>query len=423
MSVEHDLLNCVRTKGAYARYKKFLRKIDLEKLTKTIFNALESWYYDREEEKVDSWEEFGKWLLQIYDTGGTKEERTLLSRYIDALERSEGPKDDVLQELLDRHYGEELVGIGMLLAEGDRRAKMEDAHKLLRSHREESIKRTRAEKDLDFDDSDFGKIIDDVVEREAYKFRLDGLNKATGGIRPGDFIVVGARPDVGKTTFLAHETVNFAMSSDPSRCILWLNNEENSANVRIRIAQSALKSTLDELRQDREGNMEQYHDVIKGPGRIKVRPIHGMSVMEVDALIAEYEPCMIVFDQLSKIGGFDSEGNGAERLAKLFAHGRYWAQRYEAPVMTSIWADATAHNQLYVSDSQLHGSKVGAVGEADAIITLGRNMDDPTQAHLRGVYVPKNKLPGEDPAYRNIQFMVSLDAERAQFIEKEVRHC
>lgn len=417
MSVEHDLLNCVRTKGAYARYKKFLRKIDLEKLTKVIFNALESWYYERGEDTVDDWHDFGKWLLQIHDTGGTKEDRTLLARYTDALANSESPKDDVLQELLDRHYGEELVGIGMLLSEGDRRAKMEDAHKLLRSHREESIKKTQAERNLDFDDADFDKIVSDVAEKQAYKFRLNGLNKAMGGIRPGDFVVVGARPDVGKTTFLAHETVGFAMSSDPDRCILWLNNEENSSNVRIRLAQAALHETLDSIKANADTHREMYHDIIKGPGRIKVRPIHGMSVMEVDALIAQYEPCMIVFDQLSKVGGFESEGTGADRLARLFAHGRFWAQRYDAPVMTSIWADATAHNQLYVHDSQLHGSKVGAVGEADAIITLGRDMSDPYQSHIRGVYVPKNKLPGEDPAYRNIQFLVSLEAEIAKFKE------
>ena len=62
--------------------------------------------------------------------------------------------------------------------------------------------------------------------------------------------------------------------------------------------------------------------------------------------------------------------------------------------------------------SQLHMSKTGIQGEADAIITIGRTMSKPAS---RFIYVPKNKMKGDDPSLRNGQFEVTLDGERARF--------
>jgi KaiC/GvpD/RAD55 family RecA-like ATPase len=242
---------------------------------------------------------------------------------------------------------------------------------------------------------------------------LDELNASIGPIGKGDFIVVGARPDAGKTTFLASEITHMASQLPPEGTLLWLNNEERCEKVQARIITAALGVPYENIEKDWASAYEEYCREINGDvGKIVLKDISGAYVSQINRVVKRLNPSVIVIDQLRKIHGFEREaGNETTRQELIFNWARDLAKEY-APVITVHQADGTAENQEWIDMSQLHMSKTGIQGEADAIITIGRTMTKPKS---RFIYVPKNKMQGDDPAMRNGKFEVEIDGPCARF--------
>lgn len=72
----------------------------------------------------------------------------------------------------------------------------------------------------------------------------------------------------------------------------------------------------------------------------------------------------------------------------------------------------------YMLANYIPTHNTGLQGEADAIITLGRNLEDSTKQYSRGLYVPKNKLAGGSrtiPEMRNGKFEIQIAPHIARF--------
>ena len=93
--------------------------------------------------------------------------------------------------------------------------------------------------------------------------------------------------------------------------------------------------------------------------------------------------------------------------------GREIAKAY-APVITVHQADGTAEGVQWIDMSQLYMSKTGIQGEADAIITIGRQ---PDKGNARFMYIPKNKMTGNVPSLRNGKFEIEIVPDLARFKE------
>jgi len=75
----------------------------------------------------------------------------------------------------------------------------------------------------DFISTDIVSIYDEENAVKGLKFRLNTLNKILGSLHLGDFGFIFARPEVGKTTFLASEVTFLGMQTEQP--VLWINNE------------------------------------------------------------------------------------------------------------------------------------------------------------------------------------------------------
>jgi hypothetical protein len=95
------------------------------------------------------------------------------------------------------------------------------------------------EKDELFVSADLSAIADRITS-SGYEWRLEALNRSLGPLRIGNFIIVAARVEVGKTTFLASEVSYLAQQLPIDRPVVWVNNEEESSVVFFRIVQAAL---------------------------------------------------------------------------------------------------------------------------------------------------------------------------------------
>ena len=100
--------------------------------------------------------------------------------------------------------------------------------------------------------TDLEELANHAVNKPGLRWRLDCLNKALGSVRKGDFGFLFARPETGKTTFLASE-VSF-MVDQATGPVVWFNMEEQGEKVMLRFYQGYFGVSLEVLL----GNVAQY---------------------------------------------------------------------------------------------------------------------------------------------------------------------
>ena len=254
-----------------------------------------------------------------------------------------------------------------------------------------------------------------VVGGTGLNWRLHELNKAMGPLRPGNFIVVGARPETGKTTFLASETTYMQQFLEPGQKVVWFNNEEDGKKVLWRVIQAALGWTKDQMLVDLSATYAAYLTCVGESGKILVYDNAVITARIIEDTLEKHSPGLIIFDQLRKVHGFGGETD-VLRLQKLFQFAREIAKKW-APVINVHQADGSAEGERYIHMNQLYGSKTDIQGEADAILTIGRSHEDHLENN-RFLFLPKNKLSGgplSEEQYRHGKFEVLIDRERCRF--------
>ncbi len=268
--------------------------------------------------------------------------------------------------------------------------------------------------------------IKSVVERvkgTGYEWRLMALNRSLGLLRTGDFIIVAARVEVGKTTFLASEASFLAPQLPKERPIIWVNNEEKSDTVFFRVVQACCGATTAEITADPDKYMEMYESKIGDKKKILITDGNTNHVDTLTTMFRDMNPGLIIFDQLDKVGGFKNEDREDLRLGRLYKWARELAREY-GPVIAASQLSGDVEglkDPPFIGMEHLRGSKTDKPGEADVVITLGKYKDPKTEEEevLRTVCIPKNKLPGGGKYFseldRHGKHLVKIDTLRARF--------
>lgn len=262
-----------------------------------------------------------------------------------------------------------------------------------------------------FISDDLEELLNQTYLKPGLRWRLNSLNQALGSLRKGDMSIVFARPETGKTTFLASEVTFMAEQTD--RPILWLNNEEQGNKVKIRCIQAALGVTLEYLITNRKKCSNEYHKVTKG--NIKLFDSGTILRTDVERIVGGMSPSLIIFDQLDKIGGFDADRNDLV-MGAIYQWARSLAKEV-APVIGICQADSAADGQKWLTMNNMSESKVAKPGEADCILGIGRTYNDDME-FVRHFHLSKNKLqgdPGGDPAMRHGKWDTLIHPEIARF--------
>ena len=278
------------------------------------------------------------------------------------------------------------------------------------------------EKDELFVSADLSAIADRITS-SGYEWRLDALNRSLGPLRTGNFVIVAARVEVGKTTFLASEVSYLAQQLPKDRPVVWVNNEEESSVVFFRIVQAALGIESKTIIADSKKAMVDYA-ALMGGNKDKIRVTKDMNnVRDLETLFREVNPGLIIFDQLDKVDGFKSDEREDLKLGKIYKWARELARSY-GPVIAASQLSASAvemKDPPFIGLDALRGSKTDKPGEADVVITIGKYKEpkSPEEEMIRTINVPKNKLPGggskQVESDRHGQFLVTIDPIRARY--------
>jgi hypothetical protein len=295
------------------------------------------------------------------------------------------------------------------------RKTLEDVNALLEQFR--ALQETQEEeKEEDFfvsDDLVF--LVDTTFKKPGLRWRLKTLNQMLGSLRKGDFGFVFARPETGKTTFLASETTFMAEQlKEEDGPILWFNNEEQSEKPMLRCIQASTGCTLPQLYSDLDGYNKKYHELTKG----KLKIIKDVSIIHrsfVEKLCRRYKPSLIIFDQIDKIVGFDADREDL-KLGAIYQWARELAKTY-APVIAVCQADGTGEGVKWLTMSNVANAKTSKQAEADWIVGIGKS-NDPGYDSIRYLHASKNKLLGDEdtiPDQRHGRREVLMDQQTARY--------
>ncbi len=164
---------------------------------------------------------------------------------------------------------------------------------------EESSGGTKTE-EFEFVTTSLTSIIQDIFRKPGLRWRLDALNKSLGSLRKGNFGFLFARPEVGKTTFLASEiSCMLEQLVDHDGPIIWFNNEQVGAEVMLRMYQGYFGVRLEQIKASPEKFEKEFLEHTKG--RFKLVDNANIDKSLVEKMCKQLKPSLIVFAQIDKI--------------------------------------------------------------------------------------------------------------------------
>jgi replicative DNA helicase len=250
-----------------------------------------------------------------------------------------------------------------------------------------------------------------TIATPGLRWRLGTLNRMLGSIRRGDFGFVFARPETGKTTFLASEVSHFASQTESP--IIWVNNEEQGSKVMTRLYQASLGLSMDELMADRQRSQQEYQRLTRS--NIKLFDDASVYKRHLEDLCEKHQPALIVIDQIDKIKGFDGDREDL-RLGKIYQWARELAKTY-CPIIGVCQADGTAEGVKWLNMGHVTSAKTSKQAEADFIIGIGKTNEQGREL-TRYINISKNKLTGDPdtlPELRHGFCEVVIDPIRARY--------
>jgi len=248
----------------------------------------------------------------------------------------------------------------------------------------------------------------------------DTLNQMLGSLRKGNFGFIFARPETGKTTFLADFVSKVPIQlGEGAGPILWFNNEQPGLEVLHRVVQSYFGITSNELYADKKKYYQQYMEETEG--LIKIVDEAALTKRQVEDLCRRYNPSLIIFDQIDKVRGFADDRNDLE-LKAIYQWARELSKEY-GPVVGVCQAGGSGEGKKWLTMDDVDSSKTSKQGEADWILGIGKSNQDGMES-IRHLHLSKNKLLGDEdsvPSLRHGKADIILKADIGRYEDLKQR--
>ena len=273
---------------------------------------------------------------------------------------------------------------------------------------------THQAEEFEFVTTSLSTIIEDIFRKPGLRWRLDALNKSLGSLRKGNFGFLFARPEVGKTTFLASE-ISFMLEQlrVDHGPIIWFNNEQVGAEVMLRVYQGYFGIRLGQLKANPKKYEQEFKE--KTQGRFLLVDNANVDRSLVEKICRLLKPSLIVMDQIDKIKGFAADREDL-RLGSIYIWARELAKQY-CPVIGICQADGSGENQKWLTMDNVANAKTSKQAEADWILGMGHVHAEGMQ-FIRYLHLSKNKLMGDEDTIsrmRHGRMEVLIEPEIARF--------
>lgn len=325
-------------------------------------------------------------------------------------EVSDALAEGLVQDITSRNAARELALKAVNFSEGRLSiAELQESFGAVVSPRESPLKA----KERNWVTSNLRKLYESTVKTGGLYWPLHSLNVSLGPLRKGDFGFVFARPETGKTTFLSHIAVTMAQKAE--KPIVWFNNEEQGDKVRVRTFQSTLGLTSRDLFRDEAIDENERLYVEYTGDRLRLYDDEAIHRADVEEVVEELQPALVIMDQIDKIRGFDADRPDLV-YGRIYQWARELAKRY-CPVIGTCQADGTGEGVKWLTMSHVAEAKTSKQAEADWILGIGKSNETGTE-DVRFFNISKNKLMGDentDPELRHGRFDVWIRPQVARY--------
>lgn len=213
----------------------------------------------------------------------------------------------------------------------------------------------------------------------------------SGGLRPGQLVVVGARPGVGKSILLG-DLARAAVGRGAR--VLWHSLEMPVSEVQDRMGAAICRVPLDRLgsrSRDVWDRVESRTSDLALPTlHVEDRP--SVTVGDVHRTARAVRPDLLLIDYLQLIQPAKASGNRQEDVAGISRALKLLARDLRCPVVVAAQLNRalTSRSDTKPRLSDLRES--GAIeADADVVLLLDRDPDDETQGTTAEVLVAKNR--------------------------------
>lgn len=386
MSIVVSLLS---TREQYNKFKPLLDRLrnSLPHQEKGLLDDVGHYYSSLPSTETLDRSKFSLWLFAVRRPACSPEDKELLIRLLEHTEYDQESADVLYKSLRDRHILEKCLLTTEDILSGGSTKTVEDLKAFL-LELEESVS--------DVDDNNIvSSYVPDLINQvlgDGLDWKQVWMNQSCGPLRKGDFVCLVARPDTGKTSFLAGQANAFAKQLPEGKSILWFNNEQEGRKVKLRILQEATELVNADMRRDWERVDKLYRAAIGPLDRIIVVDMATLSRYDVEEYCKKYDVAAIVIDQLWKVRGFGDDISDVKTQTRIANWAREMAKSV-APVIGVYQADSSAEGSQYFDMSKIYMSKTAVQGEADLIICMGRS-HEAGKEKSRFMSFPKNKMSG-----------------------------
>lgn len=248
-----------------------------------------------------------------------------------------------------------------------------------------------------FIDTDIGDLLAYEINDEGLRWRLSCLNESMRGLRGGDFGIIAGRPDKGKTSFLASEITYMAPQLPEARNVLWFNNEGKGERIVPRLYQAALGLPISEMVNLHTAGklVPAYRKAMGGRiDRVRVFDVHGFHVGQIELLMENNNPGIVVWDMIDHIRGFRDEPRTDLILEEMYKWARERCVKYDCVGLATSQISNEGDGLQFPGLGMLKDSKTGKQGACDFQLMIGAS-NDPNLGMSRFIGLPKNKLRRE----------------------------
>ena len=299
---------------------------------------------------------------------------------------------DVLSSLFRQVVGQEVANLGFDFVNGEKTS-LEPLRNILNSYQDDFTPSIR----VNYVDNSIDNLIEKAVASTKWQFNIPTLHNAVTGLDAGMLFVIGARSNVGKSSF--HASLCAAPNGWASQgaSILVLCNEEKPERVASRYLTAATGMTMHQIADDKT-QAHRFYDPLKD--RLKFVDATGRTMSWAESVIKKHKPDIVVLDIGSKfvedsVAG--SASNSAEALKANAIYARNIGKMYGCLVVYCTQLSAEAEGKIVLSQAMIEGSKTGLAGESDLMILVAKNPplnDQSEDDQLRYLNIVKNKISG-----------------------------
>jgi KaiC/GvpD/RAD55 family RecA-like ATPase len=294
---------------------------------------------------------------------------------------------DTLSQLFQNYVGDVVANLGFDYVNGTENS-LEPLRKILDDYKDDFTPNLR----VDWEADDLDTILAATALESRWSFNIPSLARRVEGVSGGHLIVVGARPNTGKTSFHASLiAADGGFAHQGAKCVI-LCNEEAYTRVASRYVSASANMTMKEVRENQALARKRYEPVRQN---IMFKESTGKTMSWVESVVKQEKPDVVVLDMGDKFADMKSERSDITLKAAAI-HARNIAKQYDCCVVWMSQLSAEAEGKADLNQSMMEGSKTGKAAEADLMLLIGKTqqVEGEDEDPVRYLNLAKNKLNG-----------------------------